>query len=117
MLFLIKKMIMISTFNGIDDGHWSPLYSSARGEVIIIILIIIIVILIIIIIITRIQLGMECVRGPRKFQLIITTVTRILGEMMMMMIVASKVGESDYILSSAMLVVFVVLITLMRFFA
>ena len=110
---------MISTFNGIDDGHWSPLYSSARGEVIIIILIIIIVILIIIIIITRIQLGMECVRGPRKFQLIITTVTRILGEMMMMvmmmMIVASKVGESDYILSSAMLVVFVVLITLMRF--
>ena len=93
-------MIMISTFNGIDDGHWSPLYSSARGEVIIIILIIIIVILIIIIviliiiiIITRIQLGMECVRGPRKFQLIITTVTRILGEMMMMMIVASKVGN------------------------
>ena len=71
MLFLIKKMIMISTFNGIDDGHWSPLYSSARGEVIIIILIIIIII-------TRIQLGMECVRGPRKFQLIITTVTRIL---------------------------------------
>ena len=96
---------MISTFNGIDDGHWSPLYSSARGEVIIIILIIIIVILIIIIIITRIQLGMECVRGPRKFQLIITTVTRILGEMMMMMvmmmmIVASKVGESDYVLST-----------------
>ena len=33
----------------------------------------------IIIMITRIQLGIECVRGPRKFQLMITTVTRMLG--------------------------------------
>ena len=34
----------------------------------------------IIIMITRIQLGIECVRGPRKFQLMITTVTRMLGD-------------------------------------
>ena len=29
---------------------------------------------------TRIQLGMEWVRGPRKFQLMMTTVTRILSK-------------------------------------
>ena len=50
----------------------------------------------IIIMITRIQLGIECVRGPRKFQLMITTVTRMLGTrvmllkmMMMMMMIAA----------------------------
>ena len=49
----------------------------------------------IIIMITRIQLGIECVRGPRKFQLMITTVTRMLGarvillKMMMMMMIAA----------------------------
>ena len=47
--------------------------------VIILIIIIIMTLLIIIIMITRIQFGMECVRGPRKFQFIITTVTRMLG--------------------------------------
>ena len=51
----------------------------------------------IIIMITRIQLGIECVRGPRKFQLMITTVTRMLGamvillKMMMMMIAAVSI--------------------------
>ena len=56
-----------------------------------------IITILIIIMITRIQLGIECVRGPRKFQLMITTVTRMLGarvillKMMMMMIAAVSI--------------------------